>query len=150
MMAAGRERWAVRVALLLTLAAVLMVGASLLIGADVPGPLRMPLWHPEIVVALTYTPVASLLLRHRPGLRVAWLMVGAGLSAALYVLSLNLAPWLILNHWPGADFFLWLTYWLWSIDTYGLILVTPLIFPRAAGPPGPTTAISEHAPRSSR
>jgi two-component system NarL family sensor kinase len=128
-MTAGRERWVVRAALLLTLTAVLMVAASLVIGTDVPGPLRMPFWHPEIVVALTYTPVGSLLLRHRPGLKVAWLMVVAGLCAALYVLSLNLAPWLILHHGPGGDFFLWLTYWLWAIDTYGLILVMPLIFP---------------------
>jgi signal transduction histidine kinase len=56
-------------------------------------------------------------------------MVAAGLSAALYVLSLNLAPWLLLHHWPAGGYFRWLTYWLWAVDTYGLILVMPLIFP---------------------
>ncbi|REE99266.1 histidine kinase/DNA gyrase B/HSP90-like ATPase [Thermomonospora umbrina] len=124
-----RDRRAVRAALLLTLAAVALVAASLGLGLDVPAARRMVWWHPEIVIALTWTPVAYLLVRHRPGLHVGWLMLVAGFSAAVYVLSLNLGPWLELNEHPGAWLFRWLGHWLWAVDTFALTLVLPLIFP---------------------
>ncbi|HEX2316074.1 MAG TPA: histidine kinase [Thermomonospora sp.] len=128
-MATQRDRRAVRAALLLTLGAVALVAASLGLGLAVPPARRMVWWHPEIVIALFWTPVAYLLVRHRPGLRVGWLMLVAGFSAAVYVLSLNLAPWLELHDRPGAGFFGWLGYWLWAVDTFALTLVLPLIFP---------------------
>lgn len=123
------DRAAGRVGALLALTAVASVAASLVIGARVPSELRMVWWHPEILIALAWTPVGAVLLRHRPGLTVAWLMVGAGFSASLYVLSLNLGPWLELHRWTGAGFVQWLAVWLWAVDTYALTLVLPLIFP---------------------
>jgi signal transduction histidine kinase len=123
------DRGAGRVGALLALTAVVSVAASLTIGARVPSELRMVWWHPEILVALAWTPAGAVLLRHRPRLTVAWLMVGAGFSASLYVLSLNLGPWLELHHRPGAGFVQWLAVWLWAVDTYALTLVLPLIFP---------------------
>lgn len=128
-MPGDRNRRASRAALWLMSAAVALVLVSLLLGLHVPAHRRMVWWHPEAVVALTWTPVAALLLRHRPGLRVGWLMLGAGLSAAVYVLSLNLGPWMETHAWPGAWFFVWLGHWLWAVDTFTLTLVMPLIFP---------------------
>ncbi|MFP3963176.1 sensor histidine kinase [Actinomadura fulvescens] len=120
---------AARGALVLALTAVLVVGASLLLGLDVPERRRMVWWHPEIVIALFWTPVAAFLLRHRPGLRVGWVMLVAGFSASVYVLSLNLGPWLDERGLFGAGLFLWLGQWLWAVDTFTLTLVLPLIFP---------------------
>ncbi|WP_067824424.1 sensor histidine kinase [Actinomadura kijaniata] len=124
-----RVRGAGRTALLLVLAAVAMVAASLALRSGLPGRLRQPLWHPEAVVALTYTPAAALLLRHLPRLRVAWVVMVAGLAAALYMLALHLGPWLRLRDAPGAGAFEWLGLWLWAVDFYLLVLVLPLIFP---------------------
>ncbi|NDU74752.1 sensor histidine kinase [Actinomadura sp. DSM 109109] len=129
MVAEEHDRGAGRVGALLALTAVASVAASLAIGARVPDAQRMVWWHPEILVALAWTPVGAVLLRHRPGLTVAWLMVGSGFSASLYVLSLNLGPWFELHGWPGAGFANWLGVWLWAVDTYALTLVLPLIFP---------------------
>jgi signal transduction histidine kinase len=125
----GRDRRIVRVALLLMLTALGLVVGSLWLGLYVPEGRRMVWWHPEIVIAVAWTPVAYVLLRHRPGLRVGWLMLVAGFSASVYVLSLNLGPWLTDRELPAADFVTWLSYWLWGIDTFGLTLVLPLIFP---------------------
>ncbi|MFC6881097.1 MULTISPECIES: sensor histidine kinase [Actinomadura] len=126
---AGHDRTAGRAPLLLALAAVAAVCASLVIGAWVPEDRRMVWWHPEIVIALSWTPVAALLLRYRPGLRVGLLMLTAGCGAALYVLALNLGPWFDLHGWAGAGFLEWLGTWLWAVDTFALTLVLPLIFP---------------------
>ncbi|MBO2459720.1 sensor histidine kinase [Actinomadura violacea] len=120
---------AARAAVPLALAAVLAVAASLLIGTRLPSGVRLVWWHPEIVIALFWTPVAAVLLRQRAGLRVGWLMLGAGFSAAVYVLVLNLGPWFTLHGWAGAAFLRWLGTWLWAVDTYALTLVLPLIFP---------------------
>jgi two-component system NarL family sensor kinase len=120
---------AARGAIALALAAVLVVSASLLLGAWVPAHERMVWWHPEIVIALFWTPVAAFLLRHRPGLRVGWLMLVAGFSAAVYALTLNLGPWMEHRNAPGAGFVTWLSHWLWAIDTFALTLVLPLLFP---------------------
>ncbi|MGI5168378.1 sensor histidine kinase [Spirillospora sp. CA-253888] len=124
-----RERWAARAAVLLVAAAFGMIGVSLLLRAGLPGRLRQPLWHPEVVVALTYTPAAALLLRHRPRLRVGWLVMAAGVAAAVYMLALHLGPWLRLGGRPGAGLFEWLGLWVWAVDFYLLVLVLPLIFP---------------------
>ncbi|WP_119729432.1 sensor histidine kinase [Thermomonospora amylolytica] len=124
-----RDRRAVRAAFALSLAAVSLVFTSLLLGPGVPVERRMVWWHPEIVLALTWTPVAVLLVRHRPGLRVGWLMLVAGFCAAVYVLSLNLGPWLQIRDWPLDGLFRWLGYWFWAVDTFALTLVLPLIFP---------------------
>ncbi|QKG26224.1 sensor histidine kinase [Actinomadura verrucosospora] len=124
----GRGR-AARAAVPLALVAVLAVAASLLIGTRLPAGARLVWWHPEIVIALFWTPVAAVLLRKRAGLRVGWLMLGSGFSAAVYVLALNLGPWFTLHGWPGAAFLRWLGTWLWAVDTYALTLVLPLIFP---------------------
>ncbi|TDD83631.1 sensor histidine kinase [Actinomadura rubrisoli] len=118
-----------RTAFLLALAAILIVAASLILGTRLPRDLRLVWWHPEIVIALFWTPAAATLLRHRPGLTVGWLMLGSGFSAAVYVLVLNLGPWFELHHWAGAGFLTWLGTWLWAIDTFALTLVLPLIFP---------------------
>jgi signal transduction histidine kinase len=126
---AGHGRAAGRLGVLLALVAVGFVAASLIIGAQLPSGVRMVWWHPEILVALAWTPVGAVLLRHRPGLKVAWLMVGAGFSAATYVLSLNLGPWAGRHDWAIAGFVDWLGVWLWAVDTYALTLVLPLIFP---------------------
>ncbi|WP_243708517.1 sensor histidine kinase [Actinomadura sp. GC306] len=124
-----RNRGAGRFAVAVAVGAVLLVAASLVIGALLPADLRMVWWHPEILVATAWTPVAAVLLRHRPGLKVGWLMLGAGFSAAVYVLSLNLAPWSDIHDLPGTGFLTWLGTWLWAVDTYALTLVLPLIFP---------------------
>ncbi|TDB90392.1 sensor histidine kinase [Actinomadura sp. KC216] len=126
---AEHDRGAGRVAFPIALGAVLIVAASLYLGTRLPEGRRMVWWHPEILVALTWTPVGAILLRHRRGLTVAWLMLGAGFSASLYVLSLNLGPWFELRDWTGTGFVQWLATWLWVIDTYALTLVLPLIFP---------------------
>ncbi|SFN13255.1 MULTISPECIES: sensor histidine kinase [Actinomadura] len=123
------DRGARRVGVLLALAAVASVAASLAVGARLPSGLRMVWWHPEILVALAWTPVGAVLLRHRPGLKVAWLMVGSGFSASVYVLALNLGPWFELHGWPATGFVQWLATWLWAVDTYALTLILPLIFP---------------------
>src|SRR5437868_2147784 len=123
------DRGAGRGAVLLALAAVLTVAGSLILGGWLPADRRVVWWHPEIVIALFWTPVAATLLRHRPGLRVGWLMLGSGFCAALYILALNLGPWFELHGWAGAGFFTWLGTWLWAIDTFALTLVLPLIFP---------------------
>ncbi|MEU9021685.1 sensor histidine kinase [Actinomadura sp. NPDC048394] len=120
---------AARAAVPLALAAVLAVAATLLLGTRLPAGTRLVWWHPEIVIALFWTPVAAALLRKRAGLRVGWLMLGSGFSAAVYVLVLNLAPWFTLHGWAGAAFLRWLGTWLWAVDTYALTLVLPLIFP---------------------
>ena len=116
-------------AIALAMAAVLVVSASLVLGLWVPAGERMVWWHPEVVIALFWTPVAAFLLRHRPGLRVGWLMLVAGFSAAVYTLTLNLGPWLEHRDWAGAGLVSWLSHWLWAIDTFALTLVLPLIFP---------------------
>ncbi|GAA2458264.1 hypothetical protein GCM10010191_92680 [Actinomadura vinacea] len=121
----GTARWAPPLAL----AAVCAVAASLITGFWLPEPRRMVWWHPEIVVAVLWTPVAALLLRHRPGLVVGRLMLVCGVAAAVYVLALNLGPLFEMRGWPGADFLNWLGVWLWAVDTFGLTLVLPLIFP---------------------
>ncbi|MFA1550026.1 sensor histidine kinase [Actinomadura chokoriensis] len=126
---AGHDRAAGRMGVLLALTAVASVAASLAVGARLPADLRMVWWHPEILVALAWTPVGAVLLRHRPGLKVAWLMVVAGSSAAVYVLALNLGPWAERHDWAVAGFVNWLGTWLWAVDTYALTLVLPLIFP---------------------
>ncbi|XRQ03492.1 histidine kinase [Actinomadura welshii] len=126
---AGQNRGAGRFAVAVALGAVLLVAASLTVGTVLPADLRMVWWHPEILVATAWTPVAAVLLRHRPGLKVGWLMLGAGFSAAVYVLSLNLAPWFELHDWAGTGFLTWLSTWLWAVDTYVLTIVLPLIFP---------------------
>ncbi|GAA1812800.1 histidine kinase [Actinomadura chokoriensis] len=126
---AGHGRAAGRIGVLLALTAVGFVAASLAIGAELPSGVRMVWWHPEILVALAWTPAGAVLLRYRPGLKVAWLMVGAGVSAATYVLSLNLAPWAERQGWGAAGFVDWVSTWLWAVDTYALTLVLPLIFP---------------------
>ncbi|WP_037560065.1 sensor histidine kinase [Spirillospora albida] len=123
------QRGAGRAAFPLALAAVAAVVGSLLLGFRLPEDARLVWWHPEILVALFWTPIAALLLRHRPHLRVGRLMLAAGFSAAVYVLALNLGPWFDLHGWPGAGFLNWLGTWLWVIDTYALTLVLPLIFP---------------------
>ncbi|MFD0686572.1 sensor histidine kinase [Actinomadura fibrosa] len=123
------DRRAGRTAFTLALAAVVAVTASLILGGFLPAGRRLVWWHPEIVVALVWTPTAAILLRYRPGLRVAWVMLGSGVSAGAYVLTLNLGPWFELHHWAGAGFFTWLGTWLWAIDTYVLTLILPLIFP---------------------
>ncbi len=125
----GTGRGAGRTAGLLACGAVLLVVASLAVGGLLPADARMVWWHPEILVALCWTAVAAVLLQHRPRLRVGWLMMGAGVSAAVYVLALNLGPWLELRGWALAGFFLWLGTWLWAVDTFVLTLVLPLIFP---------------------
>ncbi|RAY12124.1 sensor histidine kinase [Actinomadura craniellae] len=106
-----------------------MVAASLILRARLPADLRQPLWHPELVVALTYSPVAALLLRYRPRLLVGWIVLGAGLAAALYMLALHLGPWLDLRDAPAAGLFEWLGRWVWALDFYLLTLVLPLLFP---------------------
>ena len=111
------------------LAAVCATATSLVIGLWLPEDRRMAWWHPEIVVAVMWTPVAALLLRHRPRLAVGRLMLLCGSSAAVHVLALNLGPLFELRGWPGAGFLEWLGRWLWAVDTYGLTLVLPLIFP---------------------
>ncbi|MEW2352753.1 histidine kinase [Spirillospora sp. NPDC029432] len=121
----GAARWPVPLAL----AALAAVAASLIAGRWLPEPLRLVWWHPEIVIALFWTPVAALLLRYRPRLRVGLLMLGCGMSAAVYVLALNLGPLFELHDLPGAGFLTWLGVWLWAVDTFGLTLVLPLIFP---------------------
>ncbi|MFG2086704.1 MULTISPECIES: histidine kinase [unclassified Spirillospora] len=126
---AEQDPGAARVAVPVALGAVLLVAASFVIGTRLPSDLRMVWWHPEILVAIAWTPVAAVLLRHRPRLTVGWLMLGSGFSAAVYVLSLNMAPWFELRHWTGTAFLTWLSIWLWAIDTYALTLVLPLIFP---------------------
>ncbi|MFI0409763.1 sensor histidine kinase [Actinomadura sp. 3N508] len=126
---AEHDRGAGRVAFPIALGAVLIVATSLYLGTRLPEARRMVWWHPEILVALTWTPVGAILLRHRRGLTVAWLMLGSGFSASLYVLSLNLGPWFELHDWTGTGFVQWLATWLWVIDTYALTLVLPLIFP---------------------
>ena len=126
---AGHDRVAGRVGVLLALTAVAFVAASFVVGAQLPADARMVWWHPEILVALAWTPVGAVLLRHRPGLKVAWLMVGAGFVAGVYVLVLNLAPWADRHGWAAAGFLDWLGTWLWAVDTYALTLVLPLIFP---------------------
>ncbi|WP_242901632.1 sensor histidine kinase [Actinomadura terrae] len=123
------DRGAGRAAFLLALAAVLLVTASLMLGTWLPADRRLVWWHPEIVIGLFWTPAAATLLRHRPGLRVGWLMLGSGVSASVYILVLNLGPWLDLHGWAGAGFVKWLGTWLWAIDTFALTLVLPLIFP---------------------
>ncbi|MCP2338825.1 sensor histidine kinase [Actinomadura rupiterrae] len=110
-------------------AAVLLVAASLLLGHGVPGDRRMVWWHPEVFVALSWTPIGALLTAHRAGRRVGLLMLGAGVGAAVYVLSLNLAPFAEIHHWPGAWLPRWLSHWLWAVDTYTLTLILPLLFP---------------------
>ncbi|TDB98969.1 sensor histidine kinase [Actinomadura sp. 7K534] len=124
-----RNRGAGRFAVAVAFKAVLLVAASLVVGGLLPADLRMVWWHPEILVATAWTLVAAVLLRHRPGLKVGWLMLAAGFSAAVYVLSLNLAPWFELRGWAGTGFLTWLGTWLWAVDTYALTLVLPLIFP---------------------
>lgn len=124
-----RRRGAGRFAAAVAFCAVLLVAASLAVGAFLPSDLRMVWWHPEILVATAWTPVAAVLLRHRPRLTVGWLMLGAGFTAAVYVLTLNLAPWAELHDRPGAGFLGWLSTWLWAVDTYVLTLVFPLLFP---------------------
>ncbi|MFC4051081.1 sensor histidine kinase [Actinomadura syzygii] len=126
---AERGRGAGRVGFMLALGAVLLVATSLAIGTELPSDQRMVWWHPEILVALAWTPAAAVLLRHRPRLSVGWLMLGAGFSASVYILSLNLGPWFELHDKPAAGFVKWLATWLWAIDTYALTLVLPLIFP---------------------
>ncbi|MGP4027722.1 histidine kinase [Actinomadura sp. 3N407] len=126
---AEQDRGRGRVAVPLALGAVLIVAASFAIGTRLPSDLRMVWWHPEILVAIAWTPVAAVLLRHRPRLTVAWLMLGSGFCAAVYVLSLNMAPWFEIHHWAGTGSVTWLSTWLWAIDTYALTLVLPLIFP---------------------
>ncbi|MEU8796885.1 histidine kinase [Spirillospora sp. NPDC048819] len=126
---AEQDRRRGRIAVPVALAAVLIVAASFIIGTRLPSDLRMVWWHPEILVAVAWTPVAAVLLRHRPRLTVGWLMLGSGFCAAVYVLSLNTAPWFELHHWPGTGFVTWLSTWLWAVDTYALTLVLPLIFP---------------------
>ncbi|MDL4771424.1 MULTISPECIES: sensor histidine kinase [Thermomonosporaceae] len=126
---AEHERRAGRASSLVALAAVAAVAASLLLGLWLPAGRRMVWWHPEIVIAVFWSPVAALLLRHRPGLRVGRLMLAAGSSAAVYVLVLNLGPWFDLRGWPGAGLLTWLGTWLWAVDTFALTLVLPLIFP---------------------
>ncbi|TDC51829.1 sensor histidine kinase [Actinomadura sp. KC345] len=126
---AEQHRGAGRAAVPVALGAVLLVAASFAIGTRLPPDLRMVWWHPEILVAVAWTPVAAVLLRHRPGLTVGWLMLGAGFSAGVYVLSLNMAPWFDLHGWAGTGFLTWLSTWLWAVDTYALTLVLPLIFP---------------------
>ncbi|RFS85622.1 sensor histidine kinase [Actinomadura spongiicola] len=126
---AEHDRGAGPVAFPLALGAVLLVAASLVLGTGLPADLRMVWWHPEILVALAWTPVGAMLLRHRRGLTVGWLMLGAGFNASVYVLALNLSPWFELRGWPGAGFVEWLATWLWAIDTYTLTLILPLIFP---------------------
>ncbi|XVQ13387.1 sensor histidine kinase [Spirillospora sp. CA-255316] len=121
----GGARWALPVAV----AAVCAAAASLISGVWLPEARRMVWWHPEIVVAVMWTPVAALLLRHRPGLAVGRLMLVCGASAAVYVLALNLGPLFELRGWPGAGFLNWLGVWLWAVDTFGLTLILPLIFP---------------------
>ncbi|WP_018655084.1 sensor histidine kinase [Actinomadura flavalba] len=116
-------------ALALAAAAIATVAGTLVLGGLLPAGQRLVWWHPEIVVALSWTPIAALLLRHRPGLRVGWLMLAAGVSASVYVLSLNLGPFLDGRGLPGAGFVQWLGTWLWAVDTYFLTLVLPLIFP---------------------
>ncbi|MFF5263399.1 histidine kinase [Actinomadura viridis] len=113
----------------LALSAVGAVVASLVVGLWLPESRRLVWWHPEIVIAVCWTPVAALLLRYRPGLWVGRLMLVCGVSAAVYVLALNLGPLFERNGWPGAGFLLWLGVWLWAVDTFGLTLVLPLIFP---------------------
>ncbi|MFC0039034.1 sensor histidine kinase [Actinomadura rayongensis] len=120
---------AARAARVIAAAAVGAVAAALVLGHWVEDPRRLVWWHPEIVVAVFWTPVAAVLLRHRPNLRVGWLMLGSGLCAAIYVLLLNLAPFLAEHHVPGAGFVHWVSTWLWALDTYALTLVLPLIFP---------------------
>ncbi|MEV5571461.1 sensor histidine kinase [Spirillospora sp. NPDC052269] len=110
-------------------AAVLLVATSLVLGQWLPDDRRMVWWHPEVFVALAWTPVGALLATHRTGRRVGLLMLGAGISAAVYVLSLNLAPLAQLHHWPGAWLPVWLSHWLWAVDTYTLTLVLPQVFP---------------------
>ncbi|MFB4311077.1 histidine kinase [Actinomadura sp. GTD37] len=126
---AAHDRAAGRAGVLLALTAVASVAASFAIGARLPPDARMVWWHPEILVALAWTPVGAVLLRHRPGLKVAWLMLGAGASAAVYVLALNLGPWAQRHDWAFAGFVDWVGTWLWAVDTYALTLVLPLIFP---------------------
>ena len=126
---AEQHRGAGRSAVPVALGAVLLVAASFAIATRLPSDLRMVWWHPEILVAVTWTPVAAVLLRHRPGLKVGWLMLVAGFSAGVYVLSLNMAPWFELHGWAGTGFLTWLATWLWAVDTYALTLVLPLIFP---------------------
>ncbi|PRX04175.1 UNVERIFIED_ORG: histidine kinase/DNA gyrase B/HSP90-like ATPase [Actinomadura viridilutea] len=120
---AGRAAWA------LALSAVLATAVSLVLGLWLPADRRLVWWHPEILVAAVWTPTAALLLRHRPGLRVGWVMLLSGVAAGVYVLALNLGPLSELRGWPGAWFWTWLGYWLWAVDTFVLTLVLPLIFP---------------------
>ncbi|MFI0354668.1 histidine kinase [Actinomadura sp. 9N407] len=124
-----REGRPARFAVPLALAAIGAVLAALVVGRWLPEPRRLVWWHPEIVIALFWSPVAALLLRHRPRLRVAWLMLACGVSAAVYVLALNLGPLFEINGWPGTGLLNWLGVWLWAVDTFGLTLVLPLIFP---------------------
>jgi two-component system NarL family sensor kinase len=116
-------------ALPLALVAVYIVFLSLLIGFWLPAGTRMVWWHPEVVTALAWTPVGGWLLRHRPDLKVGVLMLVCGWSAALYVLSLNLGPLMVELGRPGAELVTWLGTWLWAVDTFGLTLILPLIFP---------------------
>ncbi|GLZ04343.1 hypothetical protein Acsp03_18090 [Actinomadura sp. NBRC 104412] len=124
-----REGRGVPWALILALGAVLAVFGSLLAGLWLPAPRRMVWWHPEIVTALFFAPVGALLLRYRPGLRVGQVMLFCGFSASVYVLSLNLGPLFETRGWPGAGLWNWLGVWLWAVDTFGLTLILPLIFP---------------------
>ncbi|GAA4229367.1 hypothetical protein GCM10022254_21610 [Actinomadura meridiana] len=126
---AEHDRGASLIAFPLALGAVLMVAASFVVGVQLPSDQRMVWWHPEILVALAWTPVGALLVRHPRGSTVAWLMLGSGFSASVYVLSLNLAPWFEIHHWMGTGFVNWLATWLWAVDTYTLTLILPLIFP---------------------
>ena len=126
---ARRDGGAARLAAPAALGAVTLVATSFVLGSRLPPDARMVWWHPEVLVAVAWTPVAAILLRHRPGLTVGWLMLGSGFSASVYVLSLNLAPWSELHGWPVAGFVGWLSTWLWAVDTYVLTLVLPLVFP---------------------
>ncbi|GAA4079275.1 sensor histidine kinase [Actinomadura miaoliensis] len=125
----GRVRGRGRAALALALCAVLAAVGSLVLGFWLPADRRLVWWHPEILVAVIWTPTAALLLRHRPGLRVGWVMMVSGVGAGLYVLALNLGPLSELHGWAGGWLWTWLGRWLWAVDTFVLTLVLPLVFP---------------------
>ncbi len=71
------------------------------------------------LLAVSFTAMAALVLRSKPGHRVGLLMAAAGASSCLAVLAASWSGWL-----PLA----WLSQWSW-LPAFGLIFLALLVFP---------------------